>query len=269
MIVSLLCGLVLAPNIYRDLVYVGGGGKSQSLDLYVPEGAGKKPLVIWIHGGWWRSGNKSGGPIQPLLREGLAVASINYRFSSEAIFPAQIYDCKAAVRWLRANAERYGLDKEKFGAWGGSSGGYLAALLGTSGGVKELEGDLGNLGESSRVQAVCDFYGPIDFAAMMTGSAGSESRNSIALLLGGAVSSKLDLAKTANPVTYVSRDDPPFLICHGGKDALVPLSQSATLHQALQSAGVSSELFVAPNGSHGNIGAEANEKAVAFFKAQL
>jgi len=271
MITALICTALFAQAktvTIRDQVYAEGGGKSQSLDLYVPtDGPAKKPLVIWVHGGGWRQGSKEGGPTLPLLRAGFAVASINYRLSQEALFPAQIEDCKAAVRWLRANADKYGLDKTKFGAWGGSAGGHLVALLGTSGGVKELEGKLGNAGESSRVQAVCDFYGPIDFESTSLGSA--SGKDAIAFLLGGPVETKRDLAAMANPIKYIDRADPPFLICHGDKDVVVPDIQSKMLNEALQKAGVSSELVIVPGGSHGNLGSGATTKAVAFFKKTL
>lgn len=275
MIAALLCAslAIQAKTVatFRDQVYAEGGGKSQSLDLYIPSGgAPKKALIVWVHGGGWRQGSKEGGPIQPLIRAGFAVASINYRLSQEALFPAQIEDCKAAVRWLRANADRFGLDKGRFGAWGGSAGGHLVALLGTSGGVKELEGDkLGNSGESSRVQAVCDFYGPIDFEAMSLGSMAEGGKDAVALLLGGPVATKRDLAAMANPIKYITRDDPPFFICHGDKDGLVPDSQSKLLHAALQKAGVSSDLLIVPGGSHGNLGPTTTAKVVAFFKAKL
>lgn len=261
---------VQQPKVYRDLVYVDNGGASQSLDLYLPQREGKVPVVVWVHGGGWRQGSKQGGPALALVREGFAVASINYRLSDVALFPAQIEDCKAAVRWIRANAGKYSLDKAKIGAWGGSAGGHLVALLGTSGGVKELEGaQLGNKGEDSRVQAVCDFYGPTDFAQMLPGNQAKNPKHAIALLLGGPLSEKQDLARKANPITYISREDPPFLICHGDKDALVPYSQSELLHKALQAGGVSSELVIVPGGSHGNLGPGTNQKAIAFFKKIL
>jgi hypothetical protein len=155
---------------HRDLVYVEGGHERHKLDLYLPEKAdGPLPLIIWVHGGGWQNGSKDGCP--PLrggyIERGYAVASINYRLSGHAVFPAQIEDCKAAIRWLRAHAKEYGLDAKRFGVWGSSAGGHLVALLGTSGDVKEF--DVGaNLDQSSRVQAVCDYYGPTDFTVFVT-----------------------------------------------------------------------------------------------------
>ena len=160
-----LAALAALPALaQRDLVYARAGAKDLLLDLYLPEGAPRPlPLVVWIHGGGWRNGAKEQTPARRLVERGYAVASINYRLSGEAIFPAQIHDCKAAVRWLRANAAKYGLDAGRVAAWGSSAGGHLVALLGTSGGIMELEGGLGNADQSSRVQAVVDFFGPHGF----------------------------------------------------------------------------------------------------------
>src|SRR5205085_165270 len=137
------------------------------LDLYLPEKAqGRLPVVVWIHGGAWRAGSKDHCPAVPLTAKGFAVASINYRFSQHAVFPAQIEDCKAAIRWLRANADKYHLDPDHIGAWGASAGGHLVALLGTSGNKKELEGKGGNLEQSSKVQCVIDWFGPTDLLGL-------------------------------------------------------------------------------------------------------
>ena len=180
----------------------------------MPEQAGGPlPLVIWVHGGGWQNGSKDACP--PLRRgyvaRGYAVASINYRLSGHAVFPAQIEDCKAAVRWLRARAPEYGLDPDRFGVWGSSAGGHLAALLGTSGDVKEFERGA-HLDQSSRVQAVCDEYGPTDFTVFVTtpgyeGHGRAESPES--RLLGGAVRENAAKAARANPVTF-SPAEPPF-----------------------------------------------------------
>ena len=153
----------------RNLSYVTHGRPSQTLDLYVPRKAREIPLIVWIHGGAFLFGSKEGFPVEPvplhLLLDGYAVASINYRLSPEALFPAQLEDCKAAIRWLRAQAEEFGLDPNRIGVWGASAGGYLAALLGTAGAIRDFEvGE--NLNYSSRVQAVCDFFGPTDFLQM-------------------------------------------------------------------------------------------------------
>jgi acetyl esterase/lipase len=230
----------------RNIPYVANGSPNQVMDLFLPEQPSDKPLplMIWIHGGAWMGGNQSSPPMLFLVSKGFAVASIQHRFSSQARWPAQSYDCKAAIRFLRANAAKYNFDPDHFGVGGDSSGGHLAAFVGTSGDVKEMEGDLGNPGVSSRVQAVVDWFGPTDFTLMASQSgprsmiqhdnANSPESN----LLGGPVQEKRDLAKTANPLTYVNKDCPPFLIMHGDNDQVVPLGQSVILAKALVDAGV-------------------------------
>jgi len=225
----------------RNIPYVEKGHANQILNLYLPESPSEKPLplIIWIHGGAWMGGSHSNPPILPLVSKGFAVASIQHRFSSHAIWPAQSYDCKAAVRFLRANAEKYNVDPDKFAIGGDSSGGHLAAFLGTTNGVEEMEGDLGTTGVSSDVQAVIDWFGPTDFTLMAKQSGpGSMIQHDAAnspesMLLGGPLQEKLELAKTANPLTYVDKQDPPFLIMHGDNDQLVPLGQSIILAKAL------------------------------------
>ena len=174
----------------RNLPYVANGHERQRLDLYLPEKAeGRLPLIVWIHGGAWWAGSKEDCPAVPLAAKGYAVASINYRFSQHAVFPAQIEDCKAAIRWLRANAAKYHLDADHIGVWGASAGGHLVALLGTTGGVKELEGKGGNLDQSSRVQCVVDWFGPTDFVD--DGQAGRQAGHA-----GGAAASAAPSRRT-------------------------------------------------------------------------
>ena len=172
------------------------------------------------------------------------MASINYRFSQHALFPAQIEDCKAAIRWLRANAKKYNLDAGHIGVWGASAGGHLVALLGTTGGVKELEGKGGNLDQSSRVQCVVDWFGPTDFTKM--GGWQDKPDSPMARLVGGPVKDKPELAVKANPITYVGKDSAPFLIMHGEEDKLVPMNQSELMDEALRKAGVESTLVRIP-----------------------
>jgi len=247
----------VAHQALRDIEYARVGAKSLRLDLYLPrrDAGARLPVVVWIHGGGWRSGDKSGTRAPEVLGEGYAVASINYRLSHEATFPAQIHDCKAAIRWLRAHADRYGLDPERVGVWGSSAGGHLVALLGTSGDVAELEGDVGgNLDQSSRVQAVCDFFGPADLLAVLEPGAWSSHGSPTSpesLLLGGPVAERVDLARFASPVTHASADDPPFLIVHGDQDPVVPFDQSVRLHRALTAVGVESTLYVVKGAGHG------------------
>src|SRR5687767_8759314 len=155
-------------TVLRDVEYATVGDVSLRLDLYLPsDGEGPFPVLVWIHGGGWMEGSKNLAPNSFQVRQtarGYAVASINYRLSQQAIFPAQIHDCKAAVRWLRAHAREYNLDPDRVASWGSSAGGHLATLLGTSGDVEDLEGSVGgNLEFSSRVQATVDMFGPSNF----------------------------------------------------------------------------------------------------------
>lgn len=243
---------VLPPGtqVLRDIEYVANGHERQKLDLYLPEKAAKpSPLVVWIHGGGWRGGSKENPPLLWLLERGYAVASINYRLSQHAPFPAQIHDCKAAIRWLRANASKYGIDPNRIGVAGGSAGGHLVALLGTGGDVQELEGNLGVTGVSSRVQAVCDIFGPADFVRFEP--LNRDPKSVLAQLLGGTVEEKKKLARLASPVTHASKDDPPFLILHGTADKVVPIAQSEILEQTLKQAGVEVTLVKIEGAGHG------------------
>ena len=255
----------------RNLEYVSGGHERNKLDLYLPEAAGKPlPLVVWIHGGAWQGGSKEGCPALPLLKKGYAVASINYRLSQHAVFPAQIEDCKAAIRWLRANAKKYHLDAGHIGVWGSSAGGHLVALLGTSGDVKELDGKGVNLDQSSRVQCVVDWFGPTDFTKMGGWHDGEKSPE--ARLIGGPVQANKEKAAKADPITYVSKDDPPFLIMHGEQDNTVPINQSELLHAALQKADVDSTFIRVPKAGHGGPGFNSPEntrKIEEFFDKHL
>src|SRR6516165_3974461 len=235
----------------RDLEYVPRGHELQKLDLYLPEQpAGALPLVVWIHAGGGQSGSKEHTRALYLTTRGYAVASINHRLTLHATFPAQIHDCKAAIRWLRAHCKEYRLDPDRIGVWGASSGGTLAALLGTSGGIKELEGKEGENGDqSSRVQAVCDWFGLTDVAAMAALS--PELKSALEQALGGPIAENKEKVLRASPVTQASKDDPPFLIMHGDKDMLVPVSQSQLLADALKRAGVDVTLKIVPGARHG------------------
>lgn len=234
----------VAPT-YADLAYATISD-AQKLDLYIPiTGSGPFPLVIMVHGGGFMMGDKSDGAgltgVDQLLAAGYAVASINYRLSSEAIYPAQIYDAKAAVRFLRANAEKYQLNPDKFGAWGASAGGSLVSLLGTTCGVAELEGEeLGNAEQSSCVQAVIDWFGPIDFLKMDEQFAGTscpqshDAANSPeSMLVGAAIQTVPELVATTNPMNYITADDAPFFIENGTADCNIPPAQNKNLADAL------------------------------------
>jgi acetyl esterase/lipase len=256
-------------RLYKDLAYVPNGHERQKLDLYVPENSGGlMPLIVWIHGGGWMGGSKKNCP--PLLwtRKGYVVASIDYRLSQDAKFPAQIEDCKAAVRWLRVHASEYEIDEDRIVAWGGSAGGHLASLLGTAGEVPEWE--RGGPSVSSRVQAVIDWYGRADLTRVATDPTWANSPS--ALLLGGCGKKFAELAKKASPILHVSNDDPPFLIMHGTMDTVVPFRQSQAFEGALEGAGVESHLVTLEGAGHGGqefLSCEKVKRIDAFLEKHL
>lgn len=275
--------LPAGTKVERDIVYTRVGERKLLLDLYVPpKQSAPLPVILWVHGGGWRGGSKgSGGRALPMLQRGYAVVDVGYRLSGEAIFPAQVEDCKAAVRWVRANADKYGLDPKRIGAWGSSAGGHLVAFLGTSGDVREFDTEA-NRQYSSRVQAVCDWFGPTDFLQMdehmIEGSrlVHNAPKSPESLLVGGPITEEpyRSMVKKANPITYVTKDDPPFLIMHGDKDMLVPLHQSELLYHALAKAGVEASLHVVKGAGHGLGGGEESperlqEIVASFFDRHL
>ena len=260
-------------RIERDLVYGRTERRDLKLDLYLPPGDAPKPLLIWIHGGAWSMGSKNApSPAQQFVASGYAVAHVGYRLSQEARWPAQMHDCKAAVRWLRANAAEYHLDPQRFAAWGSSAGGHLVAVLGTSGDVADIEGASNDLKESSRVQAVVDWFGPTDFLQM--DKAGSEMNHDAARspeshLIGGAIQENKDAAAKANPITYIGKGAlPPFLIMHGERDRTVPFNQSELLRDALHTAHADVTFRPVPGAGHG-FGGEKNIAPVREFLARV
>jgi acetyl esterase/lipase len=270
-------GRVLPDGVkaLRDVEYARVDGKPLLLDIYVPkEGAKTLPVVVWIHGGGWQRGTKENCPAVPLVPRGYAVVSINYRLTDVAPFPAQIHDCKAAVRWVRAHAKEYGFDPDRIGVWGASAGGHLVALLGTSGGMKELEGDVGgNLKYSSRVEAVGDFCGPTSFREEdFKGDPWAKTRaeaQAVEKLFGGPLSENREKAVLASPVAHVSKDDPPFLIVHGAQDPLVNPRHAELLTAALKKAGVEVTLKILPDAGHGVSRPETQRMAAEFFDKHL
>lgn len=256
-------------KLLADVEFGKGGGRPLKMHLLLPEkkGQGKLPAIVWVHGGGWRNGNNQGGlrRLPELVRRGFVGASIEYRLSGEAPFPAQIEDCKCAIRFLRAHADQFGIDPERIGVWGSSAGGHLVALLGTSGHVAELEGKGGWEKFSSKVQAVCDFCGPTDLMLFRN----DNPRGTIGLLLGGQPSTKKDLARSANPLTHLTREAPPFLIVHGDQDKTVPLEHSRLLADALKKAGVPVTLLVAEGQGHGLGGPEVMRAVTEFFEKTL
>ena len=248
-------------SLEEDLHYGTAAGRGQLLDLYLPTKPDvDRPLIIWIHGGGWSGGDKKGCPAVSMIERGYAVASLNYRLTTEAIFPAQLHDCKGAIRWLRAHAKQYHLDTDHFGLWGSSAGGHLVALLGTSGDVKEVEGDIGgNTDQSSRVQCACDWFGPTDMSVFFVQAdrvpnvfKADPSHSPLWMLFGGPLQDHLDLVKMANPITYVKKDNPPMFIVHGDKDTLVPVAQSQILFDAMKNVGADVKLEVIAGAGHGN-----------------
>jgi len=263
-------------NIVRDVVYKRVNGRDLRLDIYSPKSITHPlPVLLWIFGNRWSRGSKNHPPPLNLMSQGYIVVSIDYRLSGEAPFPAAIEDCKAAVRWIRANAADYHFDSDHIGAWGHSAGGHLAALLGTSGGVAELEGTGDNSSFSSRVQAVCDMAGPSDIvqfyetvSSSNDGMAGI-AKASIEQFLGGSVERNRAKAIAASATTYVSKDDPPFLIIHGENDMSIPVSQGEVLASKLKAAGVQVTLIVAEGRGHGVGGPAFAPEITSFFDKYL
>ncbi len=254
----------------KDIEYAKEGGRPLLMEVWRPDPVPKRPMpaVIWVHGGGWVSGSRVENPSLFLAQAGYFTVSVDYQLADHAKFPAQLLDLKAAVRYLRSHAKELNIDPNRIGVWGHSAGGHLAALLGTSGDVTEFDG---KGGPSTKVQAVVDLAGPID---LLQTAAPTSPNTQEARLLGGAPSRKADAARQANPITYVSKDDPPFLILHGDQDTLVPLKQGEMLDAALRQAGVESTLEVIPNAGHGLVmGSTAMdpvmEKVRAFFDKHL
>ena len=262
---------------HLDLPY--GPDPAHRLDLYLPRTVtGPTPVVLFLHGGGWSHGDKAPCPAQSLTEFGFAVASANYRLTPTAPFPAQIYDAKAAIRWLRANGAEHGIDQGRIGVWGVSAGAHLAALLGTTAGLAELEGTVGpHLDRSSAVQAVCDWFGPTDLAHFNDDAkaAGLAVKPQwpllIAAFLGGVADHRSPLVPLANPVRTVSAAAPPFLIQHGDRDEWVPVGQSRRLADALAAAGVPHTFTVVRGAGHGpGFDAPAVRSAVVeFFQRAL
>lgn len=260
-------------QIFRDLAYVTNGHERQKLDLYLPDSGENHPLLIWIHGGAFRMGSKEGIEFDPVplpyVDQGYAVASLNYRLSQHAIFPAQIEDCKAAVRWLRAHAAHYKLDPKRFGAWGPSAGGHLVAMLGVTGHVTAFEvGE--HLAVSSHVQCVVDYFGPTDFLQMDTqrlpdGMVHDTPDSPESELVGGPIQENQEKTARANPVTYVTADAPPFLVIHGDQDPLVPYGQSVLLVDALYKVGVDVTFYTVKGAGHGGFTDPEVPKLTAAF----
>jgi acetyl esterase/lipase len=264
-------------RVVRDIVYARYGDRALRLDLYLPPAATNRPIpgVLVIRGGGWQKGDKEGFGFMAgaIAKAGLAAASIEYRTSSEAPFPAAIHDAKAAVRWLRANAAEYAIDSRALGVIGGSAGGHLAALLGTSDRVAELEGKGGHAGVSSRVAAVVAMATLADLVDM------SQFTNSYTLevtgkFIGAPLKAFGEARRLASPVTHVYPEAAPILLIHSDADPLVPYQQSRLLHRKYREAGARAELVTIAGAPHAfwNYSRwfpNAMERAVAFFQRTL
>ena len=253
----LIPGTVFGQKALKDLEYATPNGHSVKLDLYLPEeGDGPFPVVVWIHGGGWKNGDKADCPPAKLgyCAKGYAAVSLSYRLSGVAPFPAQVEDVKAAIRWLRANAKEYKLDKDRIGVWGVSAGGHLVCMLGLTGKTKEFDvGD--HLDQSSEVQAVCNWCGPAHLEHAYEGlDMNTDLTKQLVQMykefLGGSMDEKKELVKKASPYFYVHQDAPPFLHVHGTMDTLVPVEQSEMLHDHLRQHNVESRLILLPQVWH-------------------
>ena len=266
-------------KIKNDIPYAGTENPRQSLNLILPKNRKKKilPALIYIHGGGWKNGNKDQGisRLLPYMKSGEYVGiSVGYRLSGEARWPAQIHDCKAAIRWVRGNAKKYDINPERIGVFGSSAGGHLVAMLGTSGNVKNLEGNLGNhTAMESRVHCVGNFFGPSALLEMskFPSRIDHDAANSPeSQLIGGALQENKKKAIEASPINYITKDDCPFIHIHGTNDQLVPYNQSVILHKKLLENGCDSILITVKGGGHGGFRDDTIQKITEkFFAKQL
>ena len=261
-------------RLVADQPYAGSDDPRQQLDLYLPEQPGVAeplPVIAFLHGGGWRTGSRIMARPQVLshvVSGRYAAVSIGYRLSWQDTWPAQIHDAKAAIRWIRAHADDYGLDPARICAMGPSAGGHLAALLGTTNGVAAVEGSLGAYGgESSSVQCAVDFFGPTDLTRSRP-DRGDPEGSAIQALFGARPEERPEHARAASPLLHVDADDPPFLIVHGTEDPLVAYSESVALDRALRGAGVPVVFQTIRGGGHGDFGivhAEVLDQRVRAF----
>ncbi|MFO0940727.1 MAG: alpha/beta hydrolase [Pirellulales bacterium] len=259
-----------------DVPYINDGDPAQRLDIYYPEQMTSQPLplIVHIHGGGWMGGSKFPCDIRSMTKYGYVVASVEYRFSQKAKFPAQIQDCQAAIRWLRANAQRYNINPEKIGVIGGSAGGHLSALVGVAGGKRAFTVIGGNEDQSDAVQCVCDIFGPTNFASVVEQAENDKNVKNIfkfntpsdpySELIGAKLSDK-DKTAAVSPITYVDKNCPPTLILHGTHDTLVPFAQSEELEAAMKKQGVPVWLQTFPGAGHGG-GAFSKPSVVLLTK---
>lgn len=259
-------------TVTRDIPYIADAGPRQTLDLYLPATTGAAeyplvvPLVVWIHGGGWRQGDKEAVRVDYLLSEGYAIASLNYRLTGDAIFPAQIQDVNAALGFLWDHAGEYHLDQDRFVVGGASAGAHLATLAGLSANDRP---DTFTTEPDVRIAAILDFFGPTDFTVA---GASQEGTGALVGLLGGTVEEKPELARAASPASWIDDADPPVLTIHGAADQIVPVSQSQLLDTELEDAGVEHTLIVIPGAPHGGPAFQTDEihaAVIAFLSAAL
>ena len=257
-IVSIPLHMQGAPSntkMQQDLTYAQVGDRFLKLDLYGSNTSNKKPLIVWVHGGAWRAGNKSSMPLKSLVKDGFSIASVDYRLTPEARFPANVHDIKAAIRYLRANSKRLGINTETIIIAGASAGGHLAALVGVTNGHALLEGDLGEHPDaSSDVQAIVSFYGASNLTSILSQSTphGLSVRiPALQLLLGSQPEDDVSLAELASPVFHVESSDPPLLLIHGDQDPQMPINQSHELVGVYQQVGAVVTMEVIHGAAHG------------------
>jgi acetyl esterase/lipase len=248
----------------KDVAYVENGHARQKLDLRLPADPKGAPVVLWIHGGGWLTGSKENPPVAALTAKGYVVASMNYRYSTQAPFPAQLEDARAAIKWLRTHQTEFGYDGKRIAAWGHSAGGTMVSLIGS------------RQDKDAEVQAVVNFSGPTDFGVIIKDAidGGYADQfdapiNMVALLLGGPVKQKLPLGLEASPVTHVTAKSAPSLLVFGAKDTLVPPVQGTNLFVAMKKAGATVELLSLPETGHNSVNRESLERALVWTDRAL
>jgi acetyl esterase/lipase len=259
----------------KDVVYATAGGKPLALDLYLPAGVRNPSLLVWVHGGGWSAGTKAQYP-KELVQNGFAVASLDFRQTTEARFPANVHDIKAAIRFLRAKGAEHGYRIDRIAIGGASSGGHLAALVGVTNGHKELEGREGeHLDQSSSVQAIVSYFGASNLTTILAQSTPfglNVRRPALERLLGALPENAKELATLASPVSHVDRADPPLLLFHGDQDPQMPINQSHELEGAYRKLGLDVDFDVLHGAAHGGdafFSGEALERAVRFLRRTL
>ncbi len=259
--------------VVRDVSFANAGDLTLKLDLHLPTTSPRSPIIVWVHGGAWRSGSKASMPLGKLVAAGYAVASVDYRLSTQAKFPAQIHDIKAAIRFLRGHGPDWKLPTNHIVIAGDSAGGHLAALVGVSNGHAELEGTLGNdRNQSAAVQGIVSFYGGANLTTILKQSTphGLNVRvPALDLLLGGQPEAVPELARLASPVFHVDRSDPPLLLLHGDKDPQMPINQAHELMGAYKKLNLPAHMEVVHGAAHGGAAfydAERMEIVKAFLE---